>query len=119
MADESEFEVFCCGSWEIKATKSHISTAEELEEIQNSLQIHLPEMVFGRNSLQFKHSSGWLLEFNATDALSCCLQGPNFSPSNPRHELCSQVLQCAVAEEWKKRYDIFNILLYKTREEFI
>jgi len=56
--------------WQISACTHPISNATELDAIQTSVDIPLPEMTFGSNVLELEHKpSGWKYEFNATGAL--------------------------------------------------
>lgn len=56
--------------WQISAWTHPISNATELDEIQASVDIPLPEMTFGNNILELEHKpSGWKYEFSATRAL--------------------------------------------------
>ena len=56
--------------WQISAWTHPISNATELDAIQASVGIPLPEMTFGSNVLELEHKpSGWKYEFNATRAL--------------------------------------------------
>ncbi|XP_060168136.1 TIP41-like protein isoform X4 [Lycium barbarum] len=57
--------------WEIESRKHSILTSLQLEKWEEGLQTsHLPEMVFGDNSLVLKHvNSGTKIYFNAFDAL--------------------------------------------------
>ena len=55
---------------------------------------HIPEMVFGNNSLSLKHlESGFHIELNATDALSACRKGKGACDIQVKH-----------ASEWQKKY---------------
>lgn len=56
--------------WQISAWTYPISNATELDAIQASVGIPLPEMTFGNNVLELEHKlSGWKCEFNAARAL--------------------------------------------------
>jgi len=56
--------------WQISAWTHPISNATELDVIQASVGIPLPEMTFGNNVLELEHKpSGWKYEFSATSAL--------------------------------------------------
>ncbi|CAN4112137.1 unnamed protein product [Withania somnifera] len=57
--------------WEIEARKHSILTSLQLQQWEEELQTsHLPEMVFGDNSLVLKHvNTGTKIHFNAFDAL--------------------------------------------------
>ncbi|KAK4284528.1 hypothetical protein QN277_001348 [Acacia crassicarpa] len=62
----------CIHGWEIETLKRSILKSSTAQEWEQKLQTsHLPEMVFGENSLILKHvKSGTKLYFNAFDALS-------------------------------------------------
>jgi len=63
--------------WQISAWTHPISNATELDAIQASLGIPLPEMTFGNNVLELEHKpSGWKYEFSATRALKGVKNGP-------------------------------------------
>jgi len=63
--------------WQISAWTHPISNATELDAIQASVGIPLPEMTFGNNTLGVEHKpSGWKYEFNATHALEGVRNGP-------------------------------------------
>ena len=63
--------------WEISAWTHPISNATELDAIQASVGIPLPEMTFGNNILELEHKpSGWKYEFSATRALKGVKNGP-------------------------------------------
>ncbi|XP_016487197.1 TIP41-like protein [Nicotiana tabacum] len=57
--------------WEIESRKRSILTSLQLQQWEEELQTsHLPEMVFGDNSLVIKHvNTGTKIHFNAFDAL--------------------------------------------------
>uniref|UniRef100_M1CF60 Type 2A phosphatase activator TIP41 n=1 Tax=Solanum tuberosum TaxID=4113 RepID=M1CF60_SOLTU len=57
--------------WEIESRKRSILTSLQLQQWEEELQTsHLPEMVFGDNSLVLKHvNTGTKIHFNALDAL--------------------------------------------------
>ncbi|CAO2813966.1 unnamed protein product [Amaranthus hypochondriacus] len=57
--------------WEIESSKRSILTSLEHQVWEEKLQTcHLPEMIFGNNSLSLKHlSTGTKIHFNAFDAL--------------------------------------------------
>ncbi|OIS97316.1 PREDICTED: TIP41-like protein [Nicotiana attenuata] len=57
--------------WEIESRKRSILTSLQLQQWEEELQTsHLPEMVFGDNSLVLKHvNTGTKIHFNAFDAL--------------------------------------------------
>ena len=63
--------------WEISASTHPISNATELDAIQATVSIPLPEMTFGNNVLELEHKpSGWKYEFNTTHALKGVKNGP-------------------------------------------
>lgn len=63
--------------WQISACTHPISNATELDAIQASVGIPLPEMTFGNNTLELEHKpSGWKYEFSATHALKGVKNGP-------------------------------------------
>ena len=63
--------------WQISAWTHPISNATELDEIQTSVGIPLPEMTFGNNVLELEHKpSGWKYEFSAAGALKEVKNGP-------------------------------------------
>ncbi|KAH0783512.1 hypothetical protein KY290_003110 [Solanum tuberosum] len=57
--------------WEIESRKRSILTSLQLQQWEEELQTsHLPEMVFGDNSLVLKHvNTGTKIHFNALDAV--------------------------------------------------
>ena len=63
--------------WQISTGTHPISNATELDAIQTSVGIPLPEMTFGNNVLELEHKpSGWKYVFNATLALEGVRNGP-------------------------------------------
>ena len=63
--------------WQISAWTHPISNATELDAIQASVGIPMPEMTFGNNILELEHKpSGWKYEFNTTRALKEVKNGP-------------------------------------------
>ena len=62
--------------WSITATTRPISEAAEEEKILRAIEIPVPEMLFGGNSLVLKHKpSGWTYRFDALNALRCVKRG--------------------------------------------
>jgi type 2A phosphatase activator TIP41 len=58
------------GNFIISSRKLPISKAGPIDAMSESLGIPVPEMIFGDNVVEIAHpSSGWLLQFNAHDAL--------------------------------------------------
>ncbi|KAI0065699.1 TIP41-domain-containing protein [Artomyces pyxidatus] len=56
--------------WTITASTNPISSATECDALQALLGIPLPEMTFGRNTLELRHApSGWEYVFRTEDAL--------------------------------------------------
>ena len=51
------------GDWVLTSTTFPISSAGQCDELQAFLGFSLPEMIFGNNSLNVEHKSGWKLEF--------------------------------------------------------
>lgn len=79
------------GIWRIITRKQPILKAEPIEELSHSINIPIPEMIFGDNIVAIEHvQTGWTLEFNAHDALDRVSKTEE------------GMLQVAVAEEWKK-----------------
>jgi len=63
--------------WQISAWTHPISNATELDAIQASVGIPLPEMTFGNNGLELEHKpSGWKYAFNTTLSLEGVKNGP-------------------------------------------
>ena len=58
------------GPWFITASTNPISNAPECDALSATLDIPLPEMTFGRNSLKLEHRpSGWRYTFTTEAAL--------------------------------------------------
>ncbi|QSL64745.1 hypothetical protein MERGE_002047 [Pneumocystis wakefieldiae] len=74
----------------VVSTKDSILTSQEIHQYSIRLGIPIPEMTFGRNSVEIKHSSGWKLIFTAYDAL----QGVDKSGK--------EAIQVSYAKEWIK-----------------
>lgn len=95
-------EEFVFHSWTVTVSNSHIlpsqcSTAEKCKcgqwcdfcEYTSTLSLpHLPEMVFPQNKLRLCHSTGFIIEFNALDALKLVVVG-------------SMPVRVACSEDWK------------------
>ncbi|KAH7103070.1 type 2A phosphatase activator TIP41 [Auriculariales sp. MPI-PUGE-AT-0066] len=63
--------------WRVLTTTYPISNAGQLDALQASLGIPLPEMTFGSNALTLTHiASGWKLTFDTAHALSGVKNGP-------------------------------------------
>lgn len=92
--------------WQISAWTHPISNATELDAIQASVGIPLPEMTFGNNVLELEHKpSGWKYEFNATYALKEVKNGPL--------EEGDGGVKVGYAETWlKSRYITVLCLIY-------
>lgn len=79
------------GRWKVATRKRPILKAEPIEEMTNKIGIPIPEMIFGDNLVAIQHvNSGWVLEFNAQDALDRVSKTEE------------GMLQVAVADAWKK-----------------
>lgn len=79
------------GVWRISTRKQPILKAEPIEKLSNEIGIPIPEMIFGDNYIAIQHvKTGWVLEFNAKDALDRVSKTEK------------GMLQVAVAETWKK-----------------
>ncbi|KAI5926596.1 TIP41-like family-domain-containing protein [Camillea tinctor] len=77
------------GAFTISSRKLPISKAGPIEEMERSLGIPVPEMIFGDNLVRVAHApSGWAIEFNAHDALDAV-------DKTDRH-----MLQVAYARSW-------------------
>jgi type 2A phosphatase activator TIP41 len=62
--------------WTISEHKYPISNAAQLDELQASLGLPLPEMTFGNNKLVLKHHpSGWEYSFDTRSALESVKAG--------------------------------------------
>ncbi|XP_025098290.1 TIP41-like protein isoform X2 [Pomacea canaliculata] len=64
---EAEF-----GPWKVTTIKSHIlkSDGPERKKFEAELELpQIPEMIFANNTLRLSHQSGFVLHFNALDAL--------------------------------------------------
>jgi len=67
---EPKIETFQYGPWEVTTTKSHIMTTEEENALALKLDLpHVPDMLFYKNNVQFKHENGFGFQFNPVDAL--------------------------------------------------
>ncbi|EJU06358.1 type 2A phosphatase activator TIP41 [Dacryopinax primogenitus] len=56
--------------WKITTTSTSISNASELDSLQRELDLTLPEMTFGHNSVVLSHeASGWTYTFDTKGAL--------------------------------------------------
>ncbi|KXL46765.1 hypothetical protein M433DRAFT_153429 [Acidomyces richmondensis BFW] len=79
------------GVWRISTRKQPILKAEPIEKLSKEIGIPIPEMIFGDNYIAIQHvETGWVLEFNAKDALDRVSKTEE------------GMLQVAVAEAWKK-----------------
>jgi len=68
---EPTMDTFAFGPWSISTTKSHIMTSSDESALASKLELpHLPDMLFNQNIVQFKHHSGFGLQFNPIDALT-------------------------------------------------
>ena len=77
--------------WKLATRKLPILKADPIEKLSHDLSIPIPEMIFGDNLVSITHvKTGWMLEFNARDALDRVSKTEE------------GMLQVAVAEEWKK-----------------
>eukprot|EP00164_Ancoracysta_twista_P002606 GFYU01003467.1.p1 GENE.GFYU01003467.1~~GFYU01003467.1.p1 ORF type:complete len:267 (+),score=78.37 GFYU01003467.1:152-952(+) len=80
------------GGWEITSKKGHILNSNDVDSWSDSLQITLPEMVFGYNSWSFVFkNSGVGISLNAYDALKDCKDS-----KRPQVEVVA-------AREWKQK----------------
>ena len=78
-------------TWKVTTRKLPILKAEPIDEMNQKIGIPIPEMIFGDNLVSITHiPTGWILEFNAQDALDRVSKTEE------------GMLQVAVAEEWKK-----------------
>uniref|UniRef100_A0A3Q3WHJ0 TIP41-like protein n=1 Tax=Mola mola TaxID=94237 RepID=A0A3Q3WHJ0_MOLML len=67
---KSSKQDFTFGPWQVTAAKTHIMKSKDIERLAEELNMpSLPEMLFGDNVLRIKHTNGYGIEFNATDAL--------------------------------------------------
>lgn len=63
--------------WHITVTTKTIVSATEADALQKALGFPLPEMTFGRNTLQFVHvPTSWVYTFDVHNALSLVKNGP-------------------------------------------
>ncbi|EMR11765.1 hypothetical protein PNEG_00196 [Pneumocystis murina B123] len=79
--------------WSVVSTKDSILTSQEIHQYSFRLSIPIPEMTFGKNSVEIKHSSGWKMIFTAYDAL----EGVD--------KTGKEVIQVSYAKEWVKNRD--------------
>ncbi|KAL0635733.1 Serine carboxypeptidase 3 [Maublancomyces gigas] len=56
--------------WSVTTHKLPILKSGEIDTMTKKLGIAPPEMIFGNNSVDVKHESGWGIHFSALDALS-------------------------------------------------
>lgn len=93
--------------WQISAWTHPISNATEIDAIQASVGLPLPEMTFGNNVLELEHKpSGWKYEFSLTHALKGVKNGPL--------EEGDGGVKVGYAEAWLKSRCI--VVLYSTCE---
>ena len=70
---ERSIEIF---KWRIAAGTKAIVSAAEADALQKAVGFPLPEMTFGRNSLQLLHEpTGWVYSFDVHNALSAVKNG--------------------------------------------
>lgn len=75
--------------FKISQRKLPISKSGPIDEMEKSLSIRVPEMIFGDNLVSIEHiQSGWKIEFNAYDAL------------DKVDKTDKTMLQVAYAKEW-------------------
>lgn len=55
--------------WSVATHKLPILKSSEIDTMTRTLGIAPPEMIFGNNSVEVKHDSGWGIRFDALDAL--------------------------------------------------
>ncbi|KTW29234.1 hypothetical protein T552_01190 [Pneumocystis carinii B80] len=79
--------------WSVVSRKDSILTSQEIHQFSLRLSIPIPEMTFGKNSVEIKHSSGWKMIFTAYDAL----EGVDKAGKD--------VVQVSYAKEWVKNRD--------------
>ncbi|GMM29650.1 Tip41 protein [Martiniozyma asiatica (nom. inval.)] len=75
--------------WSIYTKRSPILNSNEIDQFESMLQIPVPEMIFGNNKVEIKHSK-FHIHFNALDAL----RKVELNPSN--------LIKVAYANEWFK-----------------
>lgn len=56
--------------WTVTTHKLPILMSGEIDTMNRQLGIAPPEMIFGNNSVEVSHESGWTIKFTALDALS-------------------------------------------------
>jgi hypothetical protein len=80
-------ESFSVGGWSVVASKGPIMSSEEVQRAESLLGLKMPEMVFGKNSLELQNADANVsLRFDALHSLSCVASEP--------------WLQVAGAEQW-------------------
>jgi len=63
-------QTFQYGPWAVKTVKSHIMTSEDESALSATLELpHLPDMLFNKNIVEFKHQGGFGFQFTPIDAL--------------------------------------------------
>jgi type 2A phosphatase activator TIP41 len=55
--------------WTVTSTKRSISSSAECDQLALDLNIPMPEMTFGNNSVSVEGPNGWKCEFNTREAL--------------------------------------------------
>ncbi|XP_044126052.1 TIP41-like protein [Bufo gargarizans] len=87
---KSSNQDFNFGPWKVTAIKTHIMKSADVEKLAEDMNMPcLPEMMFGGNVLRVQHSSGFGIEFTATDALK-------------RVNKNQGIVKVACAEEWQE-----------------
>jgi TIP41-like family len=86
---ETEQSIIQSG-FKISSRKLPILKAGPIEDMTNKLGITPPEMIFGDNYVKIEHlKSGWVIEFNAFDALDKVDKTGN------------KMLQVSYSKEWQ------------------
>ncbi|XP_068600826.1 TIP41-like protein [Brachionichthys hirsutus] len=87
---KSSKQDFTFGPWKVTIIKNHIMKSKDVERLAEEMSMpSLPEMLFGENVLRIQHTSGYGIEFNATDALK-------------RVNNMEDAVKVACAQEWQE-----------------
>jgi TIP41-like family len=105
--------IFLAG-WTITSTKLPICSSSDCDDLAAKLEIPVPEMTFGNNSVSIEGPNGWKCEFNTQEALDAV------------DKTGSQGVKVSYSEQWNRtRYIIYcqcilikGHKIAKTSEEF-
>lgn len=92
-------------SWHVHTAKCPILSASEIEQYEQVLDIPIPEMIFGNNSVALHHASGFAISFNALDALKLV----DINPSNLiKVSYANDWFQSRIAKHSKSEMEVYK-----------